>query len=247
VDGSSVFAPYTETNLTRDPQDVYSQVILTYAEGTKRVYRERPATATDYVARGTTIDRPRTKKRETAQAQAEGFLKRHSVEVDTITTTILVPAASAGLAVAGQRIDVKFTHLPGYTSWTSLRIVTSTSKPATDVGDLYLLTLELRSPRGGTPPEPEPVGFHQLILCNNESGTTEFTAPGSATMTWRGAASGSGVSLPLPTVVQDTDGYTGTPGSMQDIDVTTWEIPTGLGGVYEVGWEQLNGTRILLS
>lgn len=145
IDGSTTFAPDAEAKLTRTPEEVFSEVVIVYSHGTQRLYRRRESTAIAYgLDRGTTIERPYTGKVTTAQKQAEDFLSMHAVETDTIAVAILVPPASAGLAVAGQRIDVHFTHL--YPDWTSMRIVTSTVTPVDDTATLYRVELVLAMP-----------------------------------------------------------------------------------------------------
>ncbi len=147
VNGSTIFAPDSEAKLRRTPEEVYSEVVVEYSRGTKRIFRRRADTETAYgIARGTTIQRPYTQSSTTAQSQAERWLTKHSVEQDEITVAIIVPPASAGLALAGQRIDVKFTHLPGYETWTSMLIVTSTVTPWDDTATQYRVELVLRLP-----------------------------------------------------------------------------------------------------
>jgi hypothetical protein len=151
VDSDYCFAPDSEAKLTTSPDDVYSEVVLTYNRGTKRLFRRRPSTATKYIARGTTFDRPYVGTFATASTQATDFLNRHSSETDRIIVTLpQVPRNRVGLVRAGQRIDVKFTHITGYTSWTSMRIVSCSPVPVDDLALYYSVPLELVSPTIGS-------------------------------------------------------------------------------------------------
>ena len=180
INGTTIFAPDYEAKLRRSPEEVYSEVICEYLHGTKRVYRKRPGTATAYVARGTTIQRPYTGRLTTAQNQADRWLTKHSFEQDEITVAIIVPPASAGLALAGQRLNVKFTHLPGYSSWSSMRIVTSTVTPTDDTATQYRLELVLRLPVDTAwppagPCEDETPTASQSFAPLNDSGDSTLT------------------------------------------------------------------------
>jgi len=145
VDGATVFAPTTTTKLAREPDQQYSDVIVVYDRGAKKLYRHRPSTAAAGVQRGTSIQRPYTRGLATATAQAEKWLDKHATETDRITTSIQVPADSVGLIQAGQSIDVRFSHLPGYesASFTTMRIVSYSPKPTNDLATHYDVALEL--------------------------------------------------------------------------------------------------------
>lgn len=233
VNGTTVFAPDSEATLARKPDQVYSQVILRYREGERRVYRERESTATASVDRGTTVDRPRTKKRSTAQTQAERFLSRHSTEVDTISCTIIVPPESAGLAVAGQRIDVKFSHLPGYTDWTSMRIVTSTVTPVNDVANRYSIAMELETPAIGSEPDPGEPECSFVAPTDDEDNSSEDVW-GSTYVGSAGTSYNVGT-CPAPTVAVAGQYYNGS--AIYDIgtanDGNHWGLEPGV-----TGWEQ---------
>jgi hypothetical protein len=64
-------------------------------------------------------------------------------ERDMIACTIKVPRASAGLVVAGQRIEVKFSHLPGLSSFTWVRVRFARPTPVDDAAKYYAIELEL--------------------------------------------------------------------------------------------------------
>jgi hypothetical protein len=144
VNSTTCFAPDSVSRLQREPDQTYSEVIVEYANG--KVFRTAPATATKFIRRGTTISRPYTGKKATAEAQGDEFLASHSEEVDRITCTFRVPAASVGLVRAGQRIQVKFSHMPGYAAFTWMRIVACSPKPIDDLAAYYDVELELVGP-----------------------------------------------------------------------------------------------------
>ena len=152
VDNTTCFAPDNVAKLAREPDQVYSGVTVVYSHGTKRLYRSRASTAATYMPRETEIERPFTGAASTATLQAEAFLDRHAVEMDRITCTILVPAASAGLVRAGQHIDVKFTHLPGYETSTTMFVVGCTPTPVDDLAKYYEVALELVALWAAPPP-----------------------------------------------------------------------------------------------
>jgi len=146
IDSDYCFAPDPAAQLTVTPTETYSEVIVNYAHGTKRLFRSRAATATKYIRRGTTIDRPYTGSAATASKQAEVWLDKHEAEVDRITVTIIVPASRVGLLVAGQSIDVEFSHLTDYTSFTTMHCVRLTVTPTDDLARYYSMTMELLAP-----------------------------------------------------------------------------------------------------
>jgi hypothetical protein len=172
---ATTFYPDTVSALAREPDDVYSEVIVTYANGT--VYRRRPSTETTYIQRGTSISRPYTGRATTAQTQAEAWLTKHAAETDRITTTILVPASAAGLVIAGQRINVKFTHMPGYETWTSMRVLRMSVAPVydPDSGMSYSLGLELVAPIPTVVTQPCPDPMETQEIPPNLSATSTST------------------------------------------------------------------------
>ena len=144
--GSTVFAPTAEARLTRDPQTVYSTVGVVYAND-QIVWTSRADTALTYIERGTTIDRPYTGRSSTATSQGQGWLQSHAFEADRITCTIRVPRASAGLVTAGCSMEVKFSHLPGYSAYAWMRVAFCRPKPIDDYARVYDLELELVAQR----------------------------------------------------------------------------------------------------
>jgi hypothetical protein len=147
-DGVTTFEPDAVAKLSREPDQTYSEVVVEYKNG--KVFRSRASTAAAYIRRGTKISRPYTSLKSTAITQAEWFLDQHAGELDRITATITVPPSVAGLVWAGQRMSVKFSHMPGYTTWTSVRVVACSAQPTDDSLGRYAIALELVSPRPAT-------------------------------------------------------------------------------------------------
>ena len=175
IDYDLCFPPDPGARLSITPTETYSEVVVEYAHGTKRLYSSRAATAAKYIRRGTKISRPYTGGVATAGTQAEAFLNQHANEQDRITVTIQVPKERVGLVQAGQRLAIKLTHLDDYTAFVSMRVVRCTVRPVDDLAQFYLLELELLSPRtpSANPCEsegPTTVGFYPP---NNNSGDSD--------------------------------------------------------------------------
>jgi hypothetical protein len=142
-DQITTFGPDKLAKLQRESDQVYSDVCVNYADGTLKLYRSRPSTYNTFVRRSTQIDRPYTRGVATATLQAEAFLDKHSVETDRVTCTIRVPASRVGLVQAGQRIQFKAPHMPGYGAYVWMRVVMCTPKPANEAATHYDVALEL--------------------------------------------------------------------------------------------------------
>ncbi len=83
--------------------------------------------------------------------------------------------------------------------------------------------------------------LHQVVIASNVGVATEwyggfYTNPdGPHTLVWGGAGGPPLTGLVIPTVMQDTDGYSGVPGDWQSIGtIDHVTIPAGLGGMYTV-------------
>ena len=149
ANGTTIFEPTHDARLKRTPEAVYSDVKVDYANGS--VYRSLASTETAHIKRGTTISRPHTGGAATAIAQGDAWLGVHAAEMDRITCTIHVPSSVVGLLWAGQRMQVKFTHLTDYTSDTWVRIVASSPKASDDLARFYDVDLELVGARVAAP------------------------------------------------------------------------------------------------
>lgn len=122
VDNDLVWRPYRDARLARDPSEVYAGVLLIYA-GDQWVFHQDAGTALAYADREYKYESSRIGRTTTADDNAVRFLADHDHEFDTISATVLLPSSRVGLVEAGQRIQVKFTHLPGYEDFVWMRIV----------------------------------------------------------------------------------------------------------------------------
>lgn len=156
-DASSVtVAPHMDSDVTVAGDDIYDGVQFEYTTG--KLYRQLASTFATYgIHRDAVFTTDRISSPVTASAHADIFLVNHSGAVETITLTVQLTAAQVNLIEAGMRIQARFSHLPGYTSFTWLRISGRTVLPTPgDTIDLYDVQLELSNrslnPGGGGNP-----------------------------------------------------------------------------------------------
>ena len=129
--------------------------------------------------RSTQIDRPYTKSEATAISQADAWLTKHSIETDRVICVIRVPASRAGLVQAGQRIQFKAPHMPGYSAFTWMRVVMCTPKPANEAATHYDIALELTS---GPPAAPTIPIYAQVMGSDHGCEADEDALP--KTLRW---------------------------------------------------------------
>lgn len=143
IDLSTVYG-VGDPSLSRDPSRVFSGVYLNYGSGAAAVYVNNPTTESTFIARDQVVSESQVKGSTQAINKANQYLTLGSTEFDTIKCHIPnLSAAQANLIRQGQRIQVKFTHLPGYTAYTYIRINKRTIKQAGETDALYDLDLEL--------------------------------------------------------------------------------------------------------
>jgi hypothetical protein len=144
------FYPFVDTILTRSPSRVYSGVVVDYDGG--YVYVTRDETATEFAlgGRDTTLSAPDVKSAAQARARGRRFLTDMATEEDSITTSIIVPAAQLNVVMPGHRIEVRFSHLPGYQDeYVWMRVANKKFRPLNH--ELYQIDLDLVAP-APTPP-----------------------------------------------------------------------------------------------
>lgn len=124
VDESVTFSPINEVVLTRDPSSVYSGVWYGWRGG--NLYTENSTTESNFIARDAVYSTERIGRLATAQTQSAAWLQVRSNEQDRITCRVRLPVDKVNLILAGQRLQVKFSHLPAYTSFTYVRVVRRT-------------------------------------------------------------------------------------------------------------------------
>ncbi len=125
IDDVVTFAPGLATELTRDPSRVYSGVAMPYDGGT--VYQQRTATATEFARRDTSAPMVNVKTATKANARAVRYLGTINTEEDVIKTSLILPTTQVNDVLAGQRIEAKYTHLPGYEDFSWMRVLEKTT------------------------------------------------------------------------------------------------------------------------
>lgn len=189
VDYVTTFPVYRDAVLRRAPDETYSGVLLAFA-GNQSIYRTNDTTADTFVARDYLYDSSRIMRLATAEANATTFLSLHAIEFDTITCTVQLPPEAVGLIEAGQRIKVRFSHLPGYedAGGTWMRIVATSLVFTPGSTEFYLLTLELSmrqlvgsggGPGGGGTPLPPDTGECVPDYTTDKMLAATITASGS--------------------------------------------------------------------
>lgn len=173
VDDVTTFAPMIDAELVRRPEETYSGVYLTYANG--ELYTESATTAANFVARDGRYDSSRIGRASTAAGTAANYLVAQGQEFDEITCTVRLPSDKVNLLLAGMQLDVRFSHLPGYETATAARVEQRTVRP-TARWDAYDLDLVLSvAPIGGTVGGP-PGGEFPGGGPNCTIGTTDLAA-----------------------------------------------------------------------
>lgn len=149
VDGDTVFAPSADARMNRDPSRVYSGVYYRYGERESAVFEESATVLAAIghrreVAEGDGSVRTAAK----ATAKAQRYLSEAETDLDTVSVTLRkVPPSRVNLIRAGHRVQVRFSHLPGLTSWTWLRVTRRTVAQEGDDQLHYRIDLELADPK----------------------------------------------------------------------------------------------------
>jgi hypothetical protein len=170
--------PFIDGQLHRDPSDMTSLVRGTYRNGvvldgnvdTYNDYFSAAATGgLDLGNRGFAWDNDRVGEEATMRTMDGGILAKGGIERDTLTVTVIIPAAKVGFIDVGSRVAVKFTHLDleGYGDFTYVRVIARQVQQYI-TNENYVVTYELSNdairgasegggPTGGFPhPPPTP-------------------------------------------------------------------------------------------
>lgn len=140
VDSVTTFAvSEADTLLNRDPSRVYSGIILPYDGG--EVYVTDPAIATAYQPRDTLAPAVNVRSHAKALARATRYLSDAATESDNISTSFLVPNAKVNHLKEGMAVLCKFSHLPGYESYSWMRALSRTVTATSE--EFYTVGLEL--------------------------------------------------------------------------------------------------------
>jgi hypothetical protein len=121
-DGVTTFYPSLDASLLQSGADRYGGVLFTW-QG-EDIYVQSPATVTamSFSRDAVVADEKQIGDAATAETEAQSFLNTHAGENGTIRVTIYMPSASVNQLVAGHRMQVKFTHLPGFETFTWTRV-----------------------------------------------------------------------------------------------------------------------------
>lgn len=229
-DGVITFEPFIDGSLNRDPEETYSGIYETYINGI--IWTGLSSTASNYIRREVAVDQPRVGRLATATSYAAQFLSAHATEADVITCSVRLPKELVNLIDSGMRISCKFSHLPGYETFTWLRVIRRTVSQTFENPDYYDLALELsmRSPQGNTAGGGNPGVFPLPPADCSTSGTVVQTSTSAGVNT---------VTLPAaPTFGNTLVRYCAvrvTPSGPPEPNDTDWVLAPP--GVFVGGWQ----------
>jgi hypothetical protein len=120
----NVWPPLEDAVLVRDPSRVVAGVL--FNNGSNSVYQYNLTTSYTYGFRDAVASATNLKTIAQTNARATRYLTENSTEDDRITFTVKMPAAQVNDWKEGQYAPVKFSHLPGYESYTNVRCLCRT-------------------------------------------------------------------------------------------------------------------------
>jgi hypothetical protein len=171
IDYNFTFPISDDTTLTRDPGRTYSGAYVRFDGGA--AYEEDFTISNNFTRRDAVYDASNVKHLTTATNRALRYLDQSSVEEDRLKTAVRLPAEKVRFVREGMRIQFKATHLPGYESYSWLRVLSYQVLMDSEAPESnYLVTLELGS-AGSTLPSTCSARGGQLIIHT----TQEPTAP----------------------------------------------------------------------
>lgn len=170
------YRPHVETDLDRDPTRVVSGIYQTWDGGYE--YVQKSSTAERFAPRDASGQGENVKTSAAAIARARRTLNDVDTEQDTIATSILVDAADVNAIVAGHRVPVHMTHLPGYDpDPVYMRVRDRTVRHVTP--GKYELALNLLGPEADAPAETDGDVYGILYMAHAPgSGIVWFEQPG---------------------------------------------------------------------
>lgn len=121
VDNVTVLAPSIDAVLERDPERVAAGIYLPYDGGW--VYDYNPDTVYEFGFRDRAAPSANVKTAAKAQAIVDRLLVQHSVQEETIRVSVQLTPDNLNDIKAGQRLQVKFSHLPGFQDYRWCRVV----------------------------------------------------------------------------------------------------------------------------
>lgn len=169
ADNITTFYVLPDALLSRDPSRAYSGVYLTYDGGS--TYQQSTQAENLFQRRDAAVSNPNIKTAAKATALATRYLFETRSEDDRITCRFVVAKQYVNDLREGQRLQVKFSHLPGYTAYSYVRCLRRTVTQLND--DFYEIAVEL-SPQSGCTPAPLQQGE---FLYPSGAHATEFQMP----------------------------------------------------------------------
>ncbi|MEO5965227.1 MAG: hypothetical protein ABIR11_07155 [Candidatus Limnocylindrales bacterium] len=125
IDDTTTLVVGDNATLDRSPDRIADGVYGNYDGG--HVYLREPTTATDFARRDVSANWPYVKSATKARNRTRRYLRSLSSEEDIITCTVKVDAARVNIILAGQRVEARFSHLPGYeTDYVWMRVIERT-------------------------------------------------------------------------------------------------------------------------
>lgn len=193
------FAPNMDSEVEGAGEQIYCGVLVISKAG--RTYRHNQTTH-DAFGFGTDFhlvsvqELDRIGRVATAEAHADLFLTVHSGQIDTITCTVRLPASKVNMIEAGMRLSIKFSHLPGYTAFTWVRVQKREMVLTEGTNEYYDVKLELSTAGvfqlgGGNPgtfPQPPCPDAHYYsgVITDDvpQFGGSDFPTNADHTATW---------------------------------------------------------------
>jgi hypothetical protein len=162
IDLDFCFPISDDTQLVRDPSRTYSGAYVRFDGGA--AYEESIAVADMFTRRDGVYDASSVKHLHTATNRALRYIQQSADEEDRIKTAFYVPEGKVNFVKAGMRLQFRATHLPGYESFTWLRVVKKQILEVSEAPEsTYLMTLELAS-AGSTLPSTCPARGGSLTV-----------------------------------------------------------------------------------
>jgi hypothetical protein len=168
----TVFEASLDSKLTRDPSRIRSKIRIPYDGG--KVTDELTSTATEFARLDGVMPEINVKSEAKALSEASKMLLQLAYQEDVITTSIYVPNAQVNDIRPGMRVEVKYSHFPGYETYSWARVMQRTVSNE-ESEHQYKVTLELAI---GPPAPPEP-----SITCEFDINETYGTVTSSTTIT----------------------------------------------------------------
>jgi hypothetical protein len=227
IAGEWTFGPSIDSTLDRDPSRVYSGAMVNYDAkdgGAGYAYVRRDETADTFAFRDGLFQAELVKTAAQANRRATRYVRDLRNEDDAITTAVIVPSALVNAFREGHRVEVRFSHFPGYAAdFVWMRVARRTVRQLSAGSLLYEIAMDLRAEE---PPDSATTGGGALPCVDINGGPTpsqSFDPLGGPTPTGNPYPSGGNVFYLRPGLVYP---IVPTPGHQGYCHFPTW----GAGG-----------------